>query len=221
MARISYRQIVEELKAGNRAGCTHLIQVYQNRLVSEAVNTFRIDAGEAEELVSDVLLAIVNKIRSFEFRKSDNDFHIWVMTVFKNKVRDHVRHIASTGFPMESYDKLDGQGNDELTHSVMRAVMSAYQNALNSDGEEGDDSRVSGKLRAIAETLEQMETWERVLLRCRALDVPYEEIAGYTGKPAQQLKVYHARVRNKFIARLAQQYPELSTSTTMMVAHEA
>ncbi len=221
MARISNRQIVEELKAGNRAGCAHLIQVYQNRLVSEAVNTFRIAIGEAEELVSDVLLAIVNKIRRFEFRKGENDFHIWVMTVFKNKVRDHVRHIASTGLPMESYDEMEGETNQGLSRCVVSAVMSAYQDALNRERDEDTESRVSGKLRAIAETLEQMETWERVLLRCRALDVPYEEIAGYTGKPVRQLKVYHARVKQKFIARLAKQYPELSSSTTVMVAHEA
>jgi len=55
-----------------------------------------------------------------------------------------------------------------------------------------------------------METWERVLLRCRALDVPYEEIARYTGKTAKQLKVYHARVKKRFMKLLAQHYPELT-----------
>ena len=58
--------------------------------------------------------------------------------------------------------------------------------------------------------LEVMESWERVLLRCRALDVPYEEIARYTGKTPAQLKVYHSRVKQKFVRLLAERYPELA-----------
>jgi DNA-directed RNA polymerase specialized sigma24 family protein len=65
------------------------------------------------------------------------------------------------------------------------------------------------KLQVIAETLEQMEAWERVLLRCRALDVSYDDIATYTGRPARQLKTYHARTKKKFLRLLAQHYPEV------------
>jgi DNA-directed RNA polymerase specialized sigma24 family protein len=67
------------------------------------------------------------------------------------------------------------------------------------------------RLQVIATVLDGMEAWERVLLRCRALDVPYEQIAAYTGKPAKTLKVYHARVRKKLMTRLSAYYPEIAS----------
>jgi hypothetical protein len=49
--------------------------------------------------------------------------------------------------------------------------------------------------------------WEQVLLRCRALEIPYEEIATYTGKTARVLKVYHARVQKKLRREIEKHYP--------------
>lgn len=51
---------------------------------------------DAEEIASDVLLAVVKKIDSFEFKRSDADLHYWVMTIFRNRVRDFMRHQAWT-----------------------------------------------------------------------------------------------------------------------------
>ncbi len=216
MGRVTNRQIVEELKNGDRKGAGHLMDAYQDRLISEAVSIFHIDSLDAEELVSDVLLSVIQKIDSFEFTKSDGDFHFWVMTIFRNRVRDHVRHETLKGGLMERFEESALENDQEYSGTeleVVRAVVRKYESSLHSSEKSADDPRtVPGKLHVIAETLDAMETWERVLLRCRALDVPYEDISQYTGKPVSQLKVYHQRVRKKFVKLLSEHYPELATS---------
>ena len=61
MGRVTNRQIVEELRNGDRKGAGHLVDAYQGRLISEAVGIFHIDSLDAEELVSDVLLSVIQK----------------------------------------------------------------------------------------------------------------------------------------------------------------
>jgi RNA polymerase sigma factor (sigma-70 family) len=216
MGRVTNRQIVEELKNGDRKGAGHLVDTYQDRLISEAVGIFHIDSLDAEELVSDVLLSVIQKIDSFEFTKSDGDFHFWVMTIFRNRIRDHVRHETLKGGLMERFEESALENDQEYSGTeleVVRAVVRQYESSLHPFESSTDDPRtVPGKLHVIAETLDAMETWERVLLRCRALDVPYEDISHYTGKPVSQLKVYHQRVRKKFVKLLSEHYPELAAS---------
>lgn len=216
MGRVTNRQIVEELRNGDRKGAGHLVDAYQNRLIAEAVSVFHIDSLDAEELVSDALLSVIQKIDSFEFTKSDGDFHFWVMTIFRNRVRDHVRHETLKGGLMERFEESALENDQEYSETeleVVRAVVRQYESSLHSSESSADDPQtVPGKLHVIAETLDAMETWERVLLRCRALDVPYEDISHYTGKPVSQLKVYHQRVRKKFVKLLSKHYPELATS---------
>ena len=137
------------------------------------------------------------------------------MTIFRNRVRDFARHSALTDGLVEVFQEAALE-NKETYSSVEREVVATivrkYEEsvATANDGEEaGNETSSSSKLKVIEETLEMMETWERVLLRCRALDVPYEDIARYTGKSTKQLKVYHARVKKKFVKQLALHYPEL------------
>jgi RNA polymerase sigma factor (sigma-70 family) len=212
MARVSNQQIVRELKEGDRIGCRHLVDLYQWRLLGEATRLFRVPRVDAEELVNDVLLAVVNKISTFEFKRSDGDFHFWVMTVFRNRVRDFMRHRALTDGLGENID--EAALEDDKTYSasereVVRSILQNYEEALTlpEDGEAPAKNNAGGALEAIAQALDKLETWERVLLRCRALEIPYEEIARQTGKPAKHLKVYHARVKKKFLNILAQYVP--------------
>ncbi len=210
MARVPNKQVVEELKAGKPIGCRHLIEIYQDRLVGEAVHVFHIPQEDAEETVSDVLLTVVQKIKGFEFKRSDGDFHLWVMTIFRNRVRDSVRRQVVHGIPTDIFQesRMDDEGGmGAVEKEVTAAIVRSFAEEDNGPG----DASTAGKLRVIADVLDEMETWERVLLRCRALDVSYEDIARYTGKPVKQLKVYHARVKKKFMKLLAQHYPEILT----------
>ena len=212
MAKVSNREVVRELKDGTRVGCAHLVELYQDRLTGEAVNVFHLPQQDAEEIVNDVLLTVVQKIQAFEFKRSDGDFYLWVMTIFRNRVRDFVKHRALTDGLMEIFDEAADEGAyTPVEEEVIASIVRQYQESLRGPAEDTSRGR-RGKLDAIAETLDGMEPWERVLLRCRALDVPYEDVAHYTGKPVKQLKVYHARIKKKFIKLLAQRYPELSAA---------
>lgn len=224
MARTSNKQIVEELKEGNPSGCRHLVELYQERLIGDTVSVFDVAQEDAEELVNDVLLTVVEKIQSFSFKRGEGDFHNWVMTIFRNRVRDFVRHQAIAGGLEELFQE-SSDDDDEVRYSgtereVIAEVVRRYQDSLREVESTSDATEGGDRLRVVAETLEQMESWERVLLRCRALDVPYEEIATYTGKPVKQLKVYHARVKKKFVKMLAQHFPELTHQKPECVANE-
>jgi RNA polymerase sigma factor (sigma-70 family) len=212
-------QIVQQLKTGDLRGCRHLVDTYQDRLLTEATQVFHIPFVDAEELVSDIMLAVVQGIQGFDFKKSDADFHFWVMAIFKNRVRDFVRHQALTEGLMERFDESAFEDKEMFStgeRDVIGVIMRNYETSLR-EKEPGADADSGGKLSIIVEALEKLESWERVLLRCRALDTPYEEIAKYTGKSVKQLKVYHKRVKEKFVKLLTQQYPELLQRTT---AHE-
>lgn len=188
------------------------MDAYLDRLVNEAVSIFHLPEAESEELVSDCLVTVVQQIHTFEFRKSDGDFHFWVMTIFKNRVRDFVRQRAKTvglvtHFQESNFENEEMFGQGE--RDVIAAILGAYEEATRDESTSAREIECRERLRVIEEVLESMESWERVLLRCRALEVPYEDITRYTGKPASQLKVYHGRIRKKFIKLLAVHYPEV------------
>jgi RNA polymerase sigma factor (sigma-70 family) len=186
------------------------MDAYYDRLLGEAANVFHVPRSDAEELVSDVLMTVIEKVDVFEFKKGEGDFHFWVMTIFRNRVRDFARQQARTGGLALSFQESALEDEEEYSgveKEVVAAIIRRYEESM-AGGSEGEND-VSSKLKAIEETLERMETWERVLLRCRALDVPYDDIAVYTGKNVKQLKVYHARVMKKFVKHLAQRFPEL------------
>lgn len=211
MAPVDNRETVRLLKEKNRLGCVRLVDQYQQRLLNEAVFQFHIPEQDGEEIVNDVLLAVVEKAGTFEFRRGEGDFHLWIMTIFRNRVRDYVRRRSITDGLLERFQECDAPqdgtpGGAEL--EVVREIVRRYQDSL----EEDVSREESGALRAICDALEKLESWERVLLRCRALDVPYDDISRYTGKPVRQLKVYHARVKKKFIEILSRMHPELMVS---------
>ena len=213
MVRATNQQIVRELKEGDQRGCRHLIEAYQDRLVTEAVHVFQVPLLDAEELVSDVLLTVVTKVGTFQFKRSDGDFHYWVMTIFRNRVRDFMRRRATTEGLQVHFDEAaleDDETYSSAEREVVRTLIRRYEESLRSPGGSDRDAGADtvGKLHVVIEVLDQLETWERVLLRCRALGIPYEEIAQYTEKPAKQLKVYLARVKKKFLKLLAERIHE-------------
>jgi RNA polymerase sigma factor (sigma-70 family) len=198
----SNRQIVEELQSGDRAGCVHLLDAYQDRLTWEGEHVFRLLHEDSEEIVSDVLLTVVRKARCFRFRRGDGDFHFWVMAIFRNRVKDFLRHKALTKGVMECFDEERPGGMVTQAQWEAAASFSRMDPPPEKVSEELTSEPISGEagaLQRVAETLDRMEPWERVLLRCRALDVSYDEIAEYTGKSPKQLKVYLARVKKKFL----------------------
>jgi len=210
MTKISDRTIVQQLKQGIRSGCRSLNDTYQGRLVREAVVGYQVAQEDAEELVNDVLLAVMGRIAGFEFKERESDFHRWVMTIFRNRVRDHVRRKAITGGMHSNFDEAlfeDESLSSDVEREVLASITRTYQESVDVRDEEHPYKEA---LHAVGATLEMMQPWEQVLLRCRALRVPYEEIAQYTGKNAKQLKVYHGRVMEKFLTILTREHPRIA-----------
>jgi RNA polymerase sigma factor (sigma-70 family) len=210
---VSPREVVRELKDGERVGCRHLIDLYRDRLIRDAIRLFGIRGVEAEELVSDVLLAVIHHIHSFEFRDSDRDFHLWVVAIFRNRIRDHVRKDAARLRAVPSLYLEEGAAERRKYRTpgnFSSASVHDWMEALRDDaGKENNNGSVSDlKLEIIADTLETLQPWERTLLCCRVADVPYDVIAQYTGKPAKTLKVYYGRVRKRFTAQVLRQFEE-------------
>jgi RNA polymerase sigma factor (sigma-70 family) len=208
VATAANMDLVEQLRCGVRSGVTRLMEMYQGRLISEAVSVFRVPRRDAEEIVDDVLVSVVQKVGTFEFRKGDGDFHVWVMTIFRNRVRDFMRKWTATGALELAFDEANiGEGCQctDVEREVLAEIVRRYAEetrALDHAGEAQGNGPLAGPLAEIGRALDVLESWERVLLRCRALEIPYEDIAGYTGKNANHLRVYHQRVRKKFLAML-------------------
>lgn len=204
---VSNRQIVNELREGNRLGYKHLTERYHRRLLHEAVSVYKVEQADAEEIVNDVLLLVVSRILGFEFKRSDGDFRSWVVTILRNRVRDHLRKNASSQYRKASLDDevipdytFIRDNDNEATVSILRGLKGQPPEAENPKSERRD-------LNQLLEILEAMPVWEQVLLRCRALEIPYEEIAIYTGKSAQTLKVYHSRAQSKLKKEMERRYP--------------
>ncbi len=205
MSRVSNRQLVEELQSGNRLGCSHLVETYHRRLLYECIRVFEIEPRDSEEIVDDVLLSVVQKIGTFSFKKSDSDFHYWIMAIFRNKVRDFVRRrvvLYGSTVPTVGFYSTNGNGEDDEASGLVQAAIREYERSVLEDDEK------ENPLAWVAEVLDTMHPWERVLLRCRALEVPYNDIARYTDKTAVQLKVYHPRVKKRFLRLLAERASE-------------
>ena len=209
---VSHREVVRELKEGDRVGCSHLMDLYHDRLIGDAIRLFGIPAVEAEELVSDVLLAVVHHIHTFEFRQSERDFHLWVVAIFRNRIRDHVRkaalrlHVVRSLYEQDApdtrYERMHTDLSQVPLHGAADALCDVYEI------EERKRGPRDVKLEIITDVLDALQPWERTLLCCRAADVPYDEIAQYTGKPAGTLKVYHGRVKKRFVARVLRRFAE-------------
>jgi RNA polymerase sigma factor (sigma-70 family) len=184
------------------------MEKYQGRLIGEAVHVFRVPHPDAEELADDVLLTVVERIATFEFRKGDGDFHIWVMAIFRNRVRDFMRKWSVTGALGVTFDASIAEEGEHCTPAeveVVQEIVRRYQADTEAGALPGVEAKQDWRersLAAISLALDALESWERVLLRCRALEIPYEEIALYTGRKAEHLKVYHGRVRKKFLTLL-------------------
>lgn len=219
---VSNRELVDQLKAGNRSGCILLVERFRDCLIKEATLVFHADERDAEEIVNDVLLVVVQRIGSFAFKSADSDFHMWVVTIFRNRMRDYVRRLAVSGrleerFSEAGFDEDEQSGGQEVAAAIVRGYRESLVTEDNVD--EGGAAQHARHLALIEEVLDSMESWERVLLRCRALDVPFEDIAGYTGKPVKQLKVYHGRVKQKFMKLLSER--SLEFHQHIEVRHEA
>ena len=207
---ISNRELVEELKQGSKQAYRKLAHGYRKRLIREATSAYSLPHADAEELANDVLMAVANRIGQFTFRESDHDFRSWVLTIFRNRIRDHVRKQSATRHLRDRLTEQDLPVDRSLMQAMENeSVVSRSRGTKGKDIHPDVDPETGCTVKEFSEVLETMKPWEQTLLKCRAMGIPYGEIAGYTGKEARVLKVYHARVLARLRKRLAQRFPDL------------
>jgi RNA polymerase sigma factor (sigma-70 family) len=193
----SNQELLNELRRGSRRGYTLLTKEYHGPLLREAVRKYGLPRQDAEELVNDVLMTVVSKSRQFVFKKSDDDFGSWIVTILRNRIRDHLRKAKLSLRPVE---ETVVAGTADSEHGIETdAIVSTLRGEETFVDLDREDHAGTMQQRLV-EALECLKPWEQVLVRLRSLNVPYLDIARYTGKNAKYLKVHHARAMKKLKA---------------------
>lgn len=170
----------ELIKSKDKESIRVLYERYGKKLFGYARNKWKIGEDENWDLVYKTLYKVIDTHASYQFT-SEAKFSAFVFTIFINYLRNFYRD--KKNLPVEIIELDDSFSEQELPANEITA--SASMNFL------------------VAE-LDQLEDWERILLLMRSQDVPYSEIAKYTSKPEDQLKVYYGRLKKKLAERVAE-----------------
>ena len=160
------------------------VEVFYNRygksLLAYALKNWKTDEDTAWELIYKTFDSVIENINRYSF-ESEKKFSSFVLLSFLNNLRNHYRN-QKKNVTILSEDNLDSHAN--------------Y-----SEEEETTDSE---QMKNLKEALAGLEDWERMLLLLRAQKMPYAEIGKYIDKPIDQMKVYHARLKQKITKQLNQ-----------------
>jgi len=208
------REIVEDLRKGTERGYRRFSNEYRKRLIHEAVSSYNVSRDDAEELANDVLMVVAAEIDRFRFRDSDNNFRSWVLTIFRNRIRDHMRKCSTIAHLRDRLNDSNTPADRSLMLSLDNEVVVSSSRGATRPAEPDSDKTSGSRLDQLSEALESLAPWEQVLLRCRAMGIPYEDIAKYTGKKATILKVYHRRVCEKLRRRVGEGVADLPSRGT-------
>jgi len=154
---------------------------YGKQLLAYAINNWKTDEDTAWELIYKTFDSIIEKIDRYSF-DNEKKFSSFVHLSFLNNLRNHHRQQKS------------------VIQTVGDQNMDTFPEPLRND-EGGEESQ---QLKELREALSELKDWERMLLLLRAQKMPYSEIAKFVDKPQDQLKVYHARLKQKITFQLKQ-----------------
>lgn len=171
---------------------------YGKKLYSYAITSWHMDEDSAWEMVYDTLYKTIEKIDSYEFT-SEKKFGSFLFTIFCNNLRRHYRDRKKREerLSFSTFNELNfesSRSDPEMTterrvqEQMVESSMQAYR-----EPESGNDTL----MKIMEKCLAKMQDWERILLLLRSQDMPYNDIARYVHKPADQLKVYHQRAKKK------------------------
>jgi RNA polymerase sigma factor (sigma-70 family) len=165
------------LGKNKNAGLKLLYERYGKKLYSYAVASWKLNEDDAWDITYKALFQVCEKVDTYSF-KDEKSFAGFLFTVFINLLRNHVRD------------------NHPLRPEPLNSEELADHSAQESESE-------SAEMQQLHLELARLEDWERILLLLRCQDMPYAEIAKYTGRPPHQLKVYYARLKEKLGRRLS------------------
>ena len=165
-----------QLFAENRdKGLRQAYERYGRKLYGYAVGVWHCDEDAAWDLVYKTLYRSADHVANYTF-ESEEKFGGFLFRIFVNYLKNYHR-------------------DHPKKHTV-----DLNENLVSDEGPTETESIKHQLLRA---ELEKMEDWERILLLTRSQGMSYAAISEYTGKPADQLKVYYGRLKKRLEARLA------------------
>jgi RNA polymerase sigma factor (sigma-70 family) len=175
-----------------------LYERYGKKLYSYALTSWHLDEDTAWELIYETLYKTVEKIDSYEFN-SEKKFGSFLFTIFCNNLRRHYRDtkkreekLSFSSFNEQNFEASKSDPSMFTERRVQELMVDASIEAYR-EPEAGSDTL----MQILDACLAKLPDWERILLLLRSQDMPYNEIARYVHKPAEQLKVYHQRAKTK------------------------
>jgi RNA polymerase sigma factor (sigma-70 family) len=149
---------------------------YGKKLYGYSISKWKISEDDSWELVYKTLYKVIKVIDNYTF-ENENKFVSFLFQIFINYLRNHYRDNKDKQFEtvelLESHEKL----------------------ASNKNEEQENKTKLSPLMTCLQKVLQTMEDWQRIILLMRAQDYSYEDVAKYVNRPANQLKVYHMRLK--------------------------
>jgi RNA polymerase sigma factor (sigma-70 family) len=149
-----------------------LFHQFADRMYAFATKAWKFSEDDAWDTIYETLFHIAKVYHRYDF-PDERRLKNFVITVFNNRLKNRRR--------------------DKQSEPILVALESWSQESTSSEIE----TTLSAAEKAVAEGLEELEEWERILLVQRSAHVPYSEIEKLVGKPEQQLKVYYKRALAK------------------------
>lgn len=187
-------QLIEALKQGRPEAHKSLEKRYAPRLLSY-IKRWVGNLQDAEEILNDVLCAVITKIDSFDPSKSGSPepFRTWVYTISKNKIRDHLRERK--------------RKKEQLAEAGIEAVLSLTDRDVVEEVSSMQALPSTPKTRALSQALHNLSERDRFLLGCISNKVKPAEIAVYLGLKSETVRSHVYRAKHRLLKEL-QKYPE-------------
>lgn len=159
---------------------TDVYNKYGRKLYGYAIAKWKVTEDEAWDMVYKTIDKTIETHDRYTF-ESEEKFASFIFKIFINFLRNHYRDTKSKRLETVSFEEGVEYTNQENDH-------------LN---EEEETESINMKL--LQEELSKLEDWQRVLLLMRAQNYSYEEISEIIKKPADQMKVYYLRYKQKIL----------------------
>ena len=159
---------------------TDVYNKYGRKLYGYAITKWKVNEDEAWELVYKTIDKTIETHDRYTF-ESEEKFASFIFKIFINFLRNHYRDTKNKRLETVSFEEGIEYTKEDIDH-------------LN---EEEEPESLNMKL--LKEELSKMEDWQRVLLLMRAQNYSYEEISEIIKRPAEQMKVYYLRYKQKIL----------------------
>jgi RNA polymerase sigma factor (sigma-70 family) len=171
-------------KFGKRSNLskTDVYNKYGRKLYGYAITKWKVTEDEAWDLVYKTIDKTIETYDKYNFGSEDK-FASFIFKIFINFLRNHYRDTKNKRLEMVSFEEgveYTKQDNDYLNEEEPESL----------------------NMKLLKEELSKLEDWQRVLLLMRAQNYSYEEISEIIKKPAEQMKVYYLRYKQKILKNI-------------------